>query len=529
MPEQTDETFLQRRLRIKAEREAAERPSRPLTDGSSALSASADDPRAQRWIEAKVAAQLDEVRSAAEGTRNDTLNRVAYSLGRRVPAYLDEQHIADQLVRAALDVGLDPREARLTVASGLRKGMSEPLGVSLSDDPTGGLRGLVNGPVSLAPPHAQPSTAQDPDVDPDTGEMLTSEQIAERAHQARVHAELVMLRARHEAKTLHSAELVASTFRVPTYTRNLTEELLIPDEPVRYTVDNLLPVGGNALLAAQYKSGKTTLILNLVRALADSEPFLGRFDVAPLSGRIAVFNYELSDTQFRHWLREIGVRNTDAVSVLNLRGFRLPLTSPTVEDWIVNWLVEHEISFWIADPFARAAVGTDENSNTEVGVWLDTFDVIKGRAGVQDAVLPTHTGRMEQEAGKERARGATRLDDWADVRWLLTKDDDENRFFRATGRDVELPEELLAYEPTGRLMSIGGGDRGWVRRRALEQAVLAFVQGHPGCTVREIQGAGLGKKEAVDSARSGLVAGHQIRVEEGKNNAQRHYSNEVGS
>jgi hypothetical protein len=73
----------------------------------------------------------------------------------------------------------------------------------------------------------------------------------------------------------------------------------------------------------------------------------------------------------------------------------------------------------------------DENSNSDVGVFLDQLDIIKERAGVSNLILPVHTGRA-QEQGIDRARGATRLDDWADVRWLLKKTED-GRFFQLTG------------------------------------------------------------------------------------------------
>lgn len=521
------ETFMQRQLRKKAEREAAERPA-PRTDGTSAVPVSADNPRAARWIEQKVAAQLEEVRSAPEGTRNDTLNRAAYSLGRRIPAYLDEEHITAELLRTALEIGLEHREAVLTIRSGLGKGMSEPLPVTLTDDPSGGLAGLVAGEVRVAEPRTPPAVdPAPPTVDETTGEVLTPEELAERAHAARVYNELVLLRARHDAKQQHASELAARTFRAPAYTHTLTEELAIPPQPVSYAVEGLLPAGGNALLAAQFKAGKTTFVNNLVKAYADDEPFLGRFEVHPGAGRIAVFNYELPEDLYRNWLRAHGIRNTDRVSVLNLRGYRLPITAQSVEDWIVAWLIEHEVSFWVADPFARAATGTDENSNTDVGVWLDTFDVIKERAGVSEAVLPTHTGRAEMEHGQERARGATRLDDWADVRWLLVKDDDEQRFFRATGRDVEVPEEQLRFHEETRALTIGGGDRRWAKNRALQQAVLDYVNAHPGCSVRAIQAGVQGKNEQIDAARHDLVRRHKVRVDEGAKNAQLHYANEV--
>lgn len=353
----------------------------------------------------------------------------------------------------------------------------------------------------------------------------TEKDVTARLHEMAVQKHLADLRAREEAKRLYATERAAAEFRIPPSVLTLREQLLQPREATRYAIESLLPVHGNALLTAQYKTGKTTFITALLKAYADSELFLGRFAVHPKPGRIAVWNYELSQAQYDEWLEQAGIVNTDAVSVLHLRGFRLPLTAPKIEDWCVSWLRDHDVSMWIADPFARAAVGTDENSNTEVGVWLDTFDVIKERAGVSEGVLPVHTGRAEQEHGQERARGATRLDDWADVRWLLTKDDDGNRFFRATGRDVEIAEEKLTFDPATRGLTIGGGDRKWERMRALEEAVVAYVRANPGSSSAAVEKGVEGKADGVRSALRAAIATHRIRVEEGAKNARNHYAN----
>lgn len=384
------------------------------------------------------------------------------------------------------------------------------------------LRTFEPAPAPASTPN-EPQTGEQPTAVPDTRDTAL-----EDWHQRAVARALLDLRVKHEANLALKAELAAQTFREPPCRPTLTAELLMPDEPVQYAIDDLLPIGGNALLAAQYKTGKTTVIGDYARAFADSKPFLGRFNVNPAPGRLAIWNYELSDTQYRRWLRDLGIHNTDAIVVLHLRGFRLPLTAPAVEDWIVQWLSDHNITAWVPDPFARAAVGTDENSNTEVGVWLDTLDVIKERAGVRDLILPTHTGRAEQEHGQERARGATRLDDWADVRWLLTKDDNDNRFFRATGRDVDVDEELLAYDPSSRALTFGGGDRRWVKNRDAAQAVLDFINANPGCGVKAIQQGVQGYgTSTVDSARMDLIRRHKVRVEDAPRNGQNHYANEV--
>lgn len=338
-------------------------------------------------------------------------------------------------------------------------------------------------------------------------------------HEQMVAKELAVLRAREEARALYEQEKAVSLFRVPPSTRTLAEELTLPDEPVEYAIAELLPVGGNALLTAQYKSGKTTVLGEAARAFADGTPFLGRFEMNPAPGRIAIFNYELSPAQYRRWLRELNIRNTDRVAVLHLRGFRLDLRTQFGQDWCVRWLEEREVSMWAPDPFARAATGVEENSNSEAGEWLDMVDIIKERAGVRDLILPNHTGREKQEQGEERGRGATRLDDWADVRWILTKDKDGNRFFRATGRDVEVGEERLTYDESDRSLRFGGGDKRRVAEDALDRLVVEWVAGHPGSNQTEVERGVEGKAVEIRASLKRCVRLHRLRVEDGPRHA----------
>jgi len=61
---------------------------------------------------------LAELRAAPVGTRNHTLNRVAFSLGRLIAAgHLSETSVRNALTSAALSIGLTERESRLTIAS----------------------------------------------------------------------------------------------------------------------------------------------------------------------------------------------------------------------------------------------------------------------------------------------------------------------------------------------------------------------------------------------------------------------------
>lgn len=71
------------------------------------------------------------VRAAPEHTRNNTLNRAAFSLGQLVESTaLTESAVFDGLLAAAADVGLPGREAMLTIRSGLRGGRRKPRSLS---------------------------------------------------------------------------------------------------------------------------------------------------------------------------------------------------------------------------------------------------------------------------------------------------------------------------------------------------------------------------------------------------------------
>lgn len=318
-----------------------------------------------------------------------------------------------------------------------------------------------------------------------------------------VEIEATKLKIRREAKELLAQWESEKFWTSPPSLDTLADELDLPDEELSYRVASLIPTGGNVVVTAAFKSGKTTLVNDLVRCLVDGQPFLGRYGVEQITdGSVALWNYEVGAGQYRRWLRDLGIVRTRHVSVLNLRGFTMPLRSRYVRAWAVDWLRSRKVRVWVVDPFARAFLGNgeSENSNTEVGLFLETLDQIKEEAGIHELILPTHTGRATMDIGTERSRGATRIDDWADVRWILTKDADGNRFFRATGRDVETPEGRLEYDADNRSLTITDEQREEPendrrgRGRPIEStteeivnAVLAIVDLHPGIGFRQIQ------------------------------------------
>ena len=401
---------------------------------------------------------------------------------------------------------------------------------SLSEDAfkqsTKALRGQGYGSIAVVPDYSLPAFQMPTNVDPDTGEVL-EEGGQNRGEELMLAAEIQQQRIRQMAREHLKNEQAAKLYTPPTYTTNLAQELELPDVDTTWLINELFPTGSNILLAAAYKSGKTTLVNNFIKALADQKAFLGKFDIDQHQGRIVVFNYEVDERTYRRWLRDAGITNLELITLVHLRGRRMPLTVQHIEDQMVDILQELNCQTWIVDPFARAFSGSgDENSNSEVGVFLETLDVIKERAGVDNLLLTTHTGRA-QENGIERARGATRLDDWADVRWLLNKNRDGARFLSASGRDVEMEERLLNWNPTTREVTCGEAiGRSKHTAQVLEDAIVDFIRHNPGCSAGAIKAACENNRAEFLAARKAVDMSGRILIV-GEGNMKKFYVNEA--
>lgn len=85
--------------------------------------------RPDRYAQAALDAEAARVAYAPVGTRNDTLNRAAFALGRLVGAgLLNEGSLVRELTAAARYAGLGRSETVRTIRSGLTAGRRQPLG-----------------------------------------------------------------------------------------------------------------------------------------------------------------------------------------------------------------------------------------------------------------------------------------------------------------------------------------------------------------------------------------------------------------
>jgi hypothetical protein len=296
---------------------------------------------------------------------------------------------------------------------------------------------------------------------------------ADDEYEEEVEYHLRQILAKDEAKRRYDAQNRAEVGLPPVC--NLTALLAEPDTETVYRIEGLAPAGSRVMLAAQAKSGKTHLAGNLVRCLVDGDPFLGRFRVNGQAQRVAIVDTELSQNMLRRWLREQGILNTDRVDVIALRG-RVGAFNLLNSDRRAEWAeVLRDVDFLILDCLRPVLDALVLDEHRDAGKFLVAFDALLAQAGITDALLVHHMGHTG-----DRARGDSRLQDWPDVTWriLRAKDDpDSDRFFTAYGRDVEVPEGRLDFDPTTRRLTYTDGSRKADTRQAARDQVLGDIVG----------------------------------------------------
>jgi hypothetical protein len=303
-----------------------------------------------------------------------------------------------------------------------------------------------------------------------------------------------------------------------------------PDEPTRWLIDEVAPTGSRIMLSAQYKSGKTTCRDNLVRSLVDLDPFLDHFPVCVTPRRVAVLDNELGQNMMRRWLASQGIQNTSAVSVVSLRGkvgaFDL-LDDRCRAEWASRFR-DLGIDFLVFDCLRPVldALGLDENH--DAGKFLTAFDALLCEAAIPDAAIIHHMGHAN-----ERARGDSRLQDWPDAIWRLVRESEEPdsaRFFSAYGRDVDVPEGRLAFDPATRRLSYAAGSRADAKTEAAMRAVIDLLSddardGGAGMSGRQIEAKLSDSEHTQKSVRDGIklaIGVALVTVSEGAKNAGIH-------
>jgi AAA domain len=338
------------------------------------------------------------------------------------------------------------------------------------------------------------------------------------------------------------------------WSKSLAELLAETDDMPTYRIGGLWPTGGNIVFSAQYKTGKTTLVGNVLRCLADGDPFLGmpnskfatvglsQFPVRALGPGQTVFlaDIELDERTIRRWLRDQGIYNQDRVRTRSLRGKldEFDILNPDRRGEWVRVLRSWAVKVLIIDPIGPllAAYGFSENSNEDLAKVFAAIDALTTQAGIEETMLVHHMGH-----NGERSRGGSVFRGWPDAEWRLLREEvkpghqpppDGPRFFSAEGRDVALHETQLAYDHQYRALTVAGGNRKQHAANRHMPAVLQTLKDNPGLgrneLVKACQNADVPQGAARDSIKT-LVESGKAHTYPGPRNAQWHvFSDECG-
>lgn len=414
------------------------------------------------------------IRAASPGTRNNTLNAQAFHLAEWVKGgHIERREALEALREAADDCGLSDDEVETTLRSALSAAMPLPQALGFESLPTGDN-------TAGASRNGEWTDADEESISREVRSLLIRAEAKRRAA---------------EAGAPHDFTFEGGT---------LDEVWAAAPEP-KPLVERLLPEGGNLLLTAQRKSGKTVLIFNLAESLTTGKPFLGALDTECLAGRVGILNFELTPGLVTDYTQKM-VTNPDRVLVVNLLGRANPLASDRGRTALAAHLRTHAVEVLIVDPFSGAAAGVDENSNSEVRQWLDELHRWSMEdAGARALVLSNHAGWSS-----DRSRGASSLEDWANVLGLLTLADKESkssaRFFGAFGRLGEVPEDRLDFDATTRALTMSGVGG---RRKAKAAASAASLAPRLLPFVTEAPASG---NAIIERARSGGVKGSRAAL-----------------
>lgn len=197
----------------------------------------------------------------------------------------------------------------------------------------------------------------------------------------------------------------------------------------------LIAAGANIMLNAQAKSGKSTMVINILHSLMTGEKFLGALPVQPVD-KVTVVDLEMPLSTSKRWLKEAGVLAYPGVSYAFLTG-------RAGDFFVLNEKTRTELAeglrgtdVLIIDPLGPllAAHGLEENSNSDMRRILSALAALKADAGIGELIVVHHAGH----GAAGRARGASVLGDWPDamLNIMLPKEDNQPRLLSAMGRDV---------------------------------------------------------------------------------------------
>lgn len=219
-------------------------------------------------------------------------------------------------------------------------------------------------------------------------------------------------------------------------------DLLGNPQPVSYLVDELMEEQSLALLFAAPSSGKSFLALGWGASISTGTPWMGREVKQGPVFYLAGEGHAGLSRRWRAWELHHGVSLADAplfVSKVPASLMDVASAASVVKAIETLQLVHGQPALIVIDTFARNMGAGDENSNADIGLFVNHIDQMRLTLGCA-VLLVHHTGHME----KDRARGGSALNAAMDASFQLEKKVGETiELTQRKAKESELSKPLL--------------------------------------------------------------------------------------
>lgn len=294
--------------------------------------------------------EVARVATAAEGTRNDTLNTAALKLGGLAAGgELDEHEVRGALLRAALTAGLSETEANATIKSGMTAGLGQPRTApetrhlrSVTTTPTpAGVDDHRIGAPDDAPFRLTVRTAPEIDAEPDPPD---------------------------------------------------SDRLLGP----------FVTRQERTILVGDTGHGKTSLALQMLRAILTGDTFLDHDGAG--TGPVMIVDLEQGRRAIKRGLRDANLHErADVLHISVPDGLALD-KDPAHTAELNRVIAEHRPAALLLDPYYKAHRADDPNQERPIIDLMRTLDALRVEHGFA-LLLPAHP--RKEIAGKEGTRKLT--------------------------------------------------------------------------------------------------------------------------
>lgn len=250
--------------------------------------------------------------------------------------------------------------------------------------------------------------------------------------------------AREQARERYALEKASERFTPFSLGKNLKNyaEEGIP-EPV-WLIDTLLEQGANLIIQGDSKAGKSTVLMETIRCLAEREPLFESYATRLQQGRIAYLDLEMGliKTLQRFTKVTMSAAAQERILPLSLTGKGFDLMSPMAYELLVAECIQNNVKVVVFDPLMHLANLDSENDNAEVTRVIRRINTFKEDAQLETVILVAHTpdGTNTAVGSPIKVRGATAWMGWAGHFWNCYYRDSDATYHFKLGRSREMPE-----------------------------------------------------------------------------------------